>query len=285
MASAANFVSEVTSYTTGDIFIADDTSFADTSAAIGSPAPTIGSGVYETILNPFNPPFENTNLVAIGRGGSITMRFGQAVPVNGETKVGIFTAVGLWDVDYPNGAYDVYARSFAYQEYLAERTAIVEVGDSAGNFVSLGRITFDDPTNYYANSTSGSQFPAPADPVVADFSKPFEASQEAADQKYFHGLDYAGGLALLDGSAGGTWIPVPESIGLSEIAQVRLSDTMWRLDTGDLEESRTGIYPPPYQYTKPADLFIDAAVAIPEPALAGSLAGLMLVALRRRVSR
>ena len=86
------------------------------------------------------------------------------------------------------------------------RTAIVEVARTNGNFHSLGRIVFDDPTNYYANATGPYQFPAPDPAVPASFDQPFVGAPSDFDNK-----DFAGANPCLNGSAGGTWLTIPLS--------------------------------------------------------------------------
>jgi len=278
--AATNFVSSVSAYTPGNVFIASGASYNQTASAIGPSSPIVGGGtVYAGILTPFNAHYGTDQLVVIGQGtGSITMQFAAPVIVNAETKVGIYTNVAFEDVAFPVGGFSENARNYGFTEYSAERTAVVEVGDAAGNFVSLGRQVFDDPTNYYNNAASAYQYPAPANPDFADFGKPYDGTAS------FNGLSLAQGIALLNGSAGGTWVTVPESVSIDVVTQIRISDTMWRLDDGTLVDQRTSIYRPEL-YVKPADLFIDAAVAIPEPALLGLLACMSGLSLRRRVTR
>jgi hypothetical protein len=222
------------------------------------------------VLTPFNSHYEADQLVAIGRGGTITLQFAQPTAITGTQQIGIFTKISLLDMDYPNGSAGAVATTDSMGEFGAERTAIVEVASHSNDFHSLGRVIFDDPTNYYTNATSPYQFPAPSPEQLASFDKPFIGSPSDFNNDGFSGV-----LAQLNGSAGGTWISVPTNLGLSDIQFIRLSDPLWRLPDGTLVDQRQSIYfPPPNAFVKPADLFVDAAVLIPEPV---SLGALMLI--------
>ena len=201
------------------------------------------------------------------------------MPVTGTPQVGVFTNAALVDTAFPSGAAGAVAATYAADEY-GERTAVVEVASDLSDFRSLGRFVFDSPTNAFANATDPYQFPTPSPAVPADFSRPF--TRPLSD---FDGQNFAGVLDLLDGSAGGTWVSIPLDLGLAEVRYVRLSDTKWLLPDGTLADERASAYFPEAPFVKPADLFLDAAVLVPEPAGAlwlGLACGTALLRRRRR---
>ncbi len=115
--------------------------------------------------------------------------------------------------------------------------------------------------------------------MQADFSKPF-VNGSPSD---FNGDTFSQVLTKLNGSAGGTWISVPTNLGLSDIEYVRLSAPEWQLPDGTLVDDRTSIYyPPPDQFTKPADLFVNSAILIPEPTSIALICGAAFGLHRRR---
>lgn len=266
-------------YAPGSVFIASPgVTYSNPLAAIGAPAPTVGAGTaYESILSPFNPAYETTHLVAFGRGGYLTLGFAAPVAITAGREIGVYTNASFYDDAYPAGTVPNPAQTAARVEYGAERTAIVEVAATPGNFVSLGRVAFDQPTNYFANATDPYAAIAPPGAVSADFGKPFAQTIASLAGKSF--ADYQ---TALDGSAGGTWIDVPTTIGLTEVNYVRFSDPMWKLDDGTLVEQRASIYDA--AWIKPADLFIDAVagVGVPEPSSLALLALGGLAMARRR---
>jgi hypothetical protein len=279
--AAATFAAAVTDYTMGNVFIASPgVVYNNTAAALGAPNPIVGSGAFAGNLSPFNAHYETSDLVAIGRGGAITLQLASPIPVGAGPEIGVVTNAYFADVSPGfTGTAQSPAHTAAFDEYGAERTAVVEVAATPGNFVSLGRVKFDKPANAFANATGPYDFP-PAGAVAADYGKPF-----TGDLSAFSGKTYAEMLAILDGSAGGTWIDVPAGLGLSEVNFVRFSDTQWMLPDGSLATQRTSAFD--NTFVKPADLFIDAVAGVPEPGLVG-VTGLALIvgaARRRRPAR
>ncbi|MBC8108040.1 MAG: hypothetical protein H7Z14_15740 [Anaerolineae bacterium] len=272
-----DFVSAVPNYNQGTFATVGGATYTTIASALGKPAPIVGAGSgFDGVLSPFNSHFEVDDLIAFGLGGDITLRFPSAIPVTGTPQIGIITNATFVDANYPNGATGGTTTTSAMDEFGAERTAIVEVAKSGGDFVSLGRIVIDDPANYYANATNPYQFPAPDPATLASFDQPFAGSPSDFDNK-----DFAGVLGVLNGSAGGTWLTIPLALGLDEVQFVRLSDPKWKMPTGLLVDTRPSLYFP--NFNKPADLFIDGAVLIPEP---GGIALIVLtIPLLRRRSR
>ncbi len=209
--AAESFANAVLSYVPGTGVGA----FTDPTAALGKPAAETGFGP----LTPFNPHFASNQLARIGVGGQITLQLADFVIVDntaGVRELGIWENVGFIDVSaFPSPAtVDNPASTFG------EDSAIVEV--SADNVIwhalnSGAPILFNLPGNYYANST-GAYDPAPPSPVNADFGQAFTGS--LAD---FDGEDYPQVLATLGGSAGGTWLDIDSSFGLTQVGYVRFS--------------------------------------------------------------
>ncbi|CAN5670967.1 hypothetical protein BH09PLA1_BH09PLA1_26210 [soil metagenome] len=275
---AGDFVSAVPSYSEGSFATVGGSHFTTTSAALNKPGPIVGAGSgFDGVLTPFNSHFEVDHLVAFGLGGNITLQFPTAMGVTGTPQIGIFTNAAFVDANYPNGFAGATATTGAMDEYGAERTARVEVAKTPGDFRSLGRVVFDDPSNYYANANGPYQYPAPDPATLASFDQSFAASPSD-----FNNKDFAGVMSVLDGSAGGTWLTIPLALGLDQVQYVRLSDPKWKLPDGSLVDLRPSQYfPPPNEFIKPADLFIDGAVLIPEPGCLALAATAILAASRR----
>ncbi len=277
------FVSSVPdgTYVRGTLYTgsgAELTGYTDPTVCLGKPGSLVagGGGYPPNVLNPFSAHYETTALAAFGQTGSLTLEFPSAVPILSGPMIGVYTNAGFNDGDWPNGQ---VAGTFAQVEYSAERTAVVEVADDLSNFKSLGRVKFDMPVNYYSNLTDPYASVAPASPVEADFAKPYTGS--ATD---FDGKTLSQVLTQLDGSAGGTWITVPQSLGLSEIKYIRFSDPMWEAADRSLSETAYSSY-----YASPgpkyADLFVNGVSArvLPEPGTGATVLLISLgVCLRRR---
>jgi hypothetical protein len=278
--ASAEFATAVQSFDQGSVAFADGVStYNNAGAATGQPNRIAGAGgSFPGPVTPFNPPYEASQIVAVGLGGQITLELPSAVPVvSGSLQVGIFHAAGLNDPAF-NGQAESPARTFAGREFAADRTAVVELADVLGNFKSLGRVVFTQPTQGFANQADPYVFPAP--PVASDFNKPF-----AGELASFNGMNQAQMTTLLDGSAGGTWLGITPDVAaqLGEIRYVRISDPKWQVIGGGLADSRVSAYDA--QFSKPADLFVDGVNVVPEPATLGVIVTALVAASGRRRGR
>ncbi len=222
--------------------------FQNSGAALGEPAGDTGFGA----LTPFNPPFQSSDIVIIGAGGSLTLQLSAPVFAGSGPELGVFVNNGIIDVsDTGTGIAGNPAATFS-----AFPQANVSVSFDGLLFVPIGTgpTVFDKPTNVYTDTQISNYF-APLGTMKADVAKPF-----LGDLSDFDGLDYAQMLTLLDDSAGGTWLDV-SATGLPVVRFVRF-------DVPEGASSR---------------MVVDAVTAIPEP---GALSALLLVVgatcLRRR---
>lgn len=240
---AATPVSSVASYTAGSGIVG----YTNPLTAVGFPDPLTGEGFgFPNILSPFSPPFESDEIVGIGAGGQITLRFDQPLQIGDGLEFGVFTNVGLQDANYPMGTNTSPATTFD----AAPRVADVEISLDGVNFVPVTRRTFDVPTNYFSDA------PNPYLTNVAGLSMADFGANFAFGLNEFSGRTWDDCLALFHGTAGGNWINVDSVIpqlGGDRFQFVRLS-----IPAGGIAGSDNR-------------LFIDAVFAndnalIPEPA-------------------
>jgi hypothetical protein len=246
-AHAAIFAIGYSDYMPGSLSPAD---YDNPATALGKPNPITGG----LILSPFSATWSTDEMVGIGPGGSLTLQFSSPVTVGAGLEFGVHTGVNLWERGGTGTNLDPAGT-------LNVRRAVVEVGDTAGHFVALNggaAITFNIPTNYYADLAGPPGTATTPGSIEADFGKPF-----AGTIATFNGLDWTETKAALDGSAGGTWLDASGS-GLEKLNFVRFSvptDANYRM-------------------------FIDAvagASAVPEPTSLGVvIVGGLLLARRRR---
>jgi hypothetical protein len=211
--AAAQHAAAVVSYEPGHSPVPG---YTNSAVALGPPERFTGEGVFPSVVSPLSPPFLNTELVSIGEGGTITVRLSHyAIPQAGAPEIGLFTNVGIVDVDYPNGMAGSPATMFGFAD-----SAAVSVSQDGTDWVAVDFVTFLAPTNGYIDLADPySTVPGSA---TSDFQQPFMGSLSS-----FSGLKYfdAGGsdiLELLAGSGGGDWIDISAS-GLSQVGYVRLN--------------------------------------------------------------
>jgi hypothetical protein len=188
------------------------TILGNTPGMTGLPGATNPAYVYPGIVSPFDPPYDTDQLVAVGVGGQITVKFNQPVSVGSGASIGVFSSVGLADNNYPVGVASDPATT------LSTQTAVVSVSADNIHWYSLGVQSFDIPENYYLNAVTPYDAAPPANPQIANFGQPFTGTLDS-----FDGEDYQQILATLGGSAGGTWLNL-SSTGLSEIQYVQFTE-------------------------------------------------------------
>jgi hypothetical protein len=244
-AAAAVTAAEVVSYDRGS-----GMGFTNSSAALGLP---VGDTTFNA-LTPFNPPFSDQHIVIVGGGGHVALRLSSPVTARvAGPEIGVFSNNGIVDVS-PNGTGTAGNPAATFSPV---GSALVSVSGDGVTFVPLGAgpIAFGNPTNYYTDVRI-ENYSAPLGSQVADFSSSFTGTLSS-----FNGLTYEQMVALLDGSAGGTWLDI-SSTGLSSARFVRF----------DVPEG--------------SRLVLDAVTAVPEPgAIAFLVLPLLALGARRRSVR
>jgi len=231
-ASAASFASEVVSYLAGTNA---PPGYGDPLAALGSPARSTGSGVFDGDLTPFNSPYSGEDVVAIGAGGSLVVRFDQPVVDDPTNPFGIDLLIygnAFLGIDFDTGLAD----GTIFDE--PARIALSQDGstwfDVEGVFADalFPTLAYNDPTGPFS---SGGSSPT-------SFTRPVDPGLSAAD---FAGLDTAQIAVRYAGGAGGAGVDLAP-LGLGWIQYVKI----WQPE-GDSWSSE-----------------IDAIADVPEPSLA-----------------
>jgi hypothetical protein len=200
-----------------------DASFPNASAAVG---PITGDTTFGG-LNPFNPPFDPSQVVRLDAGDTLTLHLSSAVPANGRT-LGVFSSVGFADVssDGSGQATGTIGSGVAPATFDEDANgnnvyfqAVVSVSQDGVNYFNLSSgnpIAFTNPTNAYTD-TAISGYYQPLGSALANTSKPFLGSIGS-----FSGENYAQIKTALDGSAGGTWLNTA-NLGITSINFVKIS--------------------------------------------------------------
>jgi hypothetical protein len=255
--SANPYASSVVSYVPGSTPVAGYTTPA---VALGQPERVTGEGFgFPGVVSMFNPPFGTDEIVSIGEGGQITLKFDTPILNSSANLFGadfiLFTNAGFIDTSFPSGQIGSPPGQFGNDD------ALVEVSADGSTWFTVSTNLADGafPTQGFLDS---GPFDVATGSVPTNFQKPVDPSLTVAD---FAGLTYAGALALYDGSGGGTPVDIA-STGLSSASFVRISV----LDDGNALTS--------------LNFELDAISGVPEPMTLGLLS-LGLLGRRRHRGR
>lgn len=176
-------------------------------ASLGQPTRYTGVGVYPGAVTPFNGPYLESEIVTVGRGGTLVVAFDEAVTNDAANPFGIdllvFGNAFYQDASYPDG---VVAGLYGVRpavEVSADGVDWRAANPASVYFPSLG---YRDLTDPYAPDPGA---------VPTDFTRPVDPSFNA------NGRTFAQLVAAYDGSGGGMGIDIGP-LGLSSISYVRV---------------------------------------------------------------
>jgi hypothetical protein len=187
--------------------------YDDPARALGSPTRVTGEGFgFPGSVTPFASAFEPDELVSIGEGGSLTVRFERAVRDDARNPFGVdllifgnafFTASSFTDPDPV--ATGVFADG-----------GVVELSADGLTWVTLTGVGADSglPTLGFADETS--VFGGPAGSVRTDFTRPVDPAFDPI------GRTFSEIVAAYDGAGGGLGIDLA-AWGLTSVSFVRIS--------------------------------------------------------------
>jgi outer membrane protein assembly factor BamB len=226
--------------------------YTDPLTVLGPPERYTGElGGWPQAVTPFNPPWGTDELVSLGSGGHLIVRFDEPITDDPGHLFGVdfllFANAFFIDANFPEG---VVGGLFQHGPFA------VSVSADGQNFVSLGGPFYDGlfPTMGYQDTLP--QDPNPGS-VLTDFTRPVDPRLTLSD---LMGRSYAELVALYDGSGGGVPFDIG-STGLQQAYYVRI-------------DALPGV----------SGLAIDAFAIVPEPStlLAFCVAGAGLLCRRWR---
>lgn len=243
-AHAGGFATEVIEYVQGGGLDPSDASYNNPATVLGSPERFSGELTpFPSVVSAFSPPFWTDELVSLGEGGSITVRFDQPIVDDPSHLYGVdfmvFGNAGFILGDFLNLTASTPAAFFG------PGNGKVEVSADGLTFYEIPNAIADQlfPTQGYLD---GGPFDGVPGSVPTDFFKPVNPALSLSD---FDGKSYAQILALYDGSGGGLPLDLAAAVdgfgapaGLTSASYVRVS----QMGAGDTQ--------------------IEAFVAVPEPA-------------------
>lgn len=210
------FGAAVISYVPGS---GTDPAYTDPGAALGEPARMSGWTVgYPSVVSPFAPAWEPTDVVSVGRGGALVVRFDHAVTDDPNNPYGIdlliFGNSFYQDVspDFSGVAGQLFAGGGTI-EISADGTdwRLISGVQADGRFPTLG---FSDLTDPYSGLAGN---------VPSDFTRPVDPGFDPS------GRTFAQIVAGYAGSGGGAGADIGAT-GLFSVSFVRIanpSDALW----------------------------------------------------------
>lgn len=209
--AADPWADHVEAYTSG---VGVQPEYDSPTAALGSPSrfsndPT---PAWSSVVSPFSPAYLPDQVVSIGPGGSLTLRFDEPVVNDAANPFGVDLLV------FGNAFYSVNFVTGITNGQLGGSNAsgVIEVSQDGLLWSTVPGVRPDSlfPTLGYSDVTD--PFSSTPGSVEADFTRPVNPAFNAA------GLDYAGILAGYNGSGGGVGVSL-DSVGLPWVSYVRLS--------------------------------------------------------------
>ena len=205
---ASSFATQVVSYTPGSNVAAG---YDDPLSSLGEPTRSTGDGPFDGDVTVFNAPYLPSQVVGIGAGGELVVRFDQLV------------------VDDPSNPYGIdlliYGNAFLGIDFETGLADGVVFGEPARVSVSQDGSVWIDASGIFADAlfpTLAYQDPSgpfsPGGSVPTSFTRPVDPSLSAAD---FVGLDVVQIAALYGGGGGGVGIDLG-ALGLPWIEYVRV---------------------------------------------------------------
>ena len=211
VARADNWADHVISYDPGQNPVSG---YTDPATSLGEPTRFTGVGVFPGAVTPFNPAYMPTEIVSIGVGGSLVVKFDQPITNDLAHPYGmdllIFGNSGYNAINYPQGVTDgsLFGAGHGRIEVSADGSqwTLINSVQADGAFPTLGYSDMTDP--YSPNPGS----------VLSDFTRPVNPTFTATS-----GTTFAQIVAAYAGSGGGTGVDIGE-VGLSSISYVRITN-------------------------------------------------------------
>jgi len=188
--------------------------YTDPQTALCAPQRFTGEGVFPSVVSPFSPPFGIDEIVSVGAGGHLIVRFDTPVTDDPGNPFGIdlliFGNTGFIDADWPNGIVG---------GALGNDGGVVEVSADGIEWHLAGGVPADGlfPTAGYLDAGPYDTEPGSS---PTNFTRPVDPGVVIGD---LIGLDHQDLIDLYDGAGGGTGIDLA-SVDLDSVSYVRITN-------------------------------------------------------------
>jgi hypothetical protein len=188
--------------------------YTDSSTVLCSPQRFTGEDVVPSVVSPFSPPYGIDEIVSIGAGGHLVVRFDTPVTDDPGNPWGIdlliFGNTGFLDVDWPNGQVG---------GVLGDDGGVVEVSADGIAWHLVSGVPADGlfPTAGYLDA--GPYDPEPGS-TPSNFTRPVNPGLALED---LLGLSHDDVIALYGGAGGGTGIDLAD-VPIGSASYVRITN-------------------------------------------------------------
>jgi hypothetical protein len=196
---------------------APDPGYTTPAAALGQPTRfTIDPfGFMDTVVTPSNPAFGYNEIVSIGAGGSLTLRFDEPVTNDPLNPFGIDLIV--FGNSFLTGDFFSANPTNVIHGISADGGAVAVSADGVNFFTVPGAADGMFPTNAYADVFT--PFTSTVGLLASDFTKPVDPAFSPI------GKTFAQVIAGYNGSGGGLGVDIGPT-GLSSISYVRITNPL-----------------------------------------------------------
>jgi hypothetical protein len=198
--------------------------YTNAATALGSPDRIAGASIgFPSPITPFAPAFEASQLVSLGRGGSITVAFDEPVENDPTNPYGIDLLL------FSNSFYaDVSPDFTGTAGPVSSEGGLVEVSADGINWFSVAGPSADGPFPTLAFSDLAGPYDPTPGSSPTDFTRPVNPAFNA------EGLTFAQIVAGYDGSGGGAGFDIA-STGLASISFVRVTNPLNATGTPEID--------------------------------------------------
>jgi hypothetical protein len=187
--------------------------FTNSAAAVGSPERFTGEGIFPSVVSPFSPPFGPDEIVSIGAGGKLVVKFNTPVRNGPANPFGIDLII-FGNSGFIDGAFPVGVISGMF----GEDAGTIDVSSDGSTWHRVRNVLPDTlfPTQGYLD---GGPYDARPGQIPSDFKLPVDPALTLKD---LMGMTHDQLRAVYGGSGGGVGIDLA-GLPVTEISFVRVS--------------------------------------------------------------
>ena len=222
------FATRVVSYTAGS---GASAGHRNPASALGEPARMTGTTAAPETVTPFQPPWQPSQVVSIGAGGSLVLELGSPATDDPGHRFGIDLIV------YGNAFFSDASYPLGMPGFCAAEGGLVDLSEDGVNWVTVPGAAAEGALPTLAWLDAG-PYDTAAGSVPTDFLR---AVDPALNEASVSGMDFADLVAAYDGGAGGVGIDLA-STGLSSARFIRLRQPVGTI--GSPEIDAVAVIPP-----------------------------------------